>query len=265
MLQLKGIQYSFGERLLLDSINLSLAPGEICCLVGPSGCGKTTLLRLAAGLISPKVGTIVNSFTETAIVFQEPRLLPWRTVMGNLAFSLKAKGRPPAQSRQLAHSLATELGLAAATHLYPHQLSGGMQQRVALGRALATNPDLLLLDEPFNAVDVGRRRQLQDLLLQLLHRTHSDSEQCPRAAQPIAALMVSHDLAEAVRLSQQVIVLSVAPSRVVYQWQPDRPVQHRDDRYVFQAVSDLLMVPQVAQCFALAEAIVDPYCVKDRF
>jgi NitT/TauT family transport system ATP-binding protein len=247
LLTLDRIYYEYDRRPILDGISLTLAPGKIICLTGPSGCGKTTLLRIAAGLMSPTAGIVNNRFACTAYVFQEPRLLPWQTTQENIAFGLKARGIPKSQCDRISKQLAQQLGLKQYLYHYPHQLSGGMQQRVALGRALAINPDLLLLDEPFNGLDVGRRREFQEILLQLL----SDRKQFYPTAQPLAVGIVSHDLAEAVRLGDQIVVMSPNPSQIVYRWQQKRPYADRDEAYIHHTVSQLLIHPQVAKCFGL--------------
>ncbi len=239
MLILENIFHGYKSLKVIDGISLSLAPGQILCLTGPSGCGKTTLLKIIAGLIAPRGGKLKNLFSRTSYVFQEPRLLPWRTTLENIAFGLLAKKIPTSVRQQIAFNLAKELGIEQTANQYPHQLSGGMQQRVALGRALAVEPDLLLLDEPFSNLDIGRRRQLQDLMLKLL----SDRN--------LAALVVSHNLAEAVRLGNFLVILSPSPSRVVYQWKPKTPPMERDNLYINEAVSKLLAIPQVANCFDL--------------
>lgn len=241
MLILEDIFHGYGYVKVIDGISLTLTPGQILCLTGPSGCGKTTLLKIIAGLIAPEEGTVKNLFSRTSYVFQEPRLLPWRTTLENIAFGLQAKKISALERQQIAFNLAKELGIEQAANQYPHQLSGGMQQRVALGRALAVEPDLLLLDEPFSSLDIGRRRQLQDLILKLL----SDRN--------LAAVVVSHNLAEAVRLGNSLVILSPSPSRVVYQWEPKLPPIERDNAYIYNAVSTLLAIPQVAECFGLQE------------
>lgn len=239
MLILDRISHQYNRRLILDGVSLTLKPGQILCLTGPSGCGKTTLLRIAAGLVSPKVGAIENSFSRMGYVFQDPRLLPWQTARENLAFGLKARGVRKSERDRAAKTLARQLGLESVSHYYPHQLSGGMQQRVALGRALAIEPDLLLLDEPFHGLDVGRRREFQALMLQFLRD------------RGLAACLVSHDLRVAVRLGDRLLVLSSSPSRIVYQWQSSRSVGDRDEAYIYREVSQLLAIPQVSQCFGL--------------
>ena len=239
MLILDRISHQYHRRLILDGVSLALKPGQILCLTGPSGCGKTTLLRIAAGLVSPSEGGIENGFSRTGYVFQDPRLLPWQTARENLAFGLKARSVRKSERDRATRTLARQLGLESVLHYYPHQLSGGMQQRVALGRALAIEPDLLLLDEPFHGLDVGRRREFQAMVLQLLRD------------RGLAACLVSHDLAEAVRLGDRLLVLSSSPSRIVHQWQSERSPTERDEAYIFREVSHLLAIPQVSQCFGL--------------
>jgi NitT/TauT family transport system ATP-binding protein len=203
MLTLEAVSHSFGQGPVLEGVSLTLAPGQVLAITGPSGCGKTTLLHIAAGLLRPSQGSVTNTFTRSAYVFQEPRLLPWRTARQNLAFGLKAMGVAPAERRAAAERLAARLGLEGALDRYPHQLSGGMRQRVALGRALAVDPDLILLDEPFGALDSARRKSMQDLLLGLL------------AERGAAALFVTHDLSEAERVGDELLVLSPAPGRIL--------------------------------------------------
>ncbi len=237
MLVMNDIRHSYGGTVVLEGVSLALRPGQVLSMTGPSGCGKTTLLHMAAGLVRPGSGTVDNRFRRAAYVFQEPRLLPWRTTADNIAFGLKAQGVAPAHRRRQAMELVQRLGLTGAEGKYPHQLSGGMRQRVALGRALAVEPDLLLLDEPFSALDLGLKRELQELLLSLL------------AERNLAALFVTHDLAEAVRLGDELLVLSPSPGRVRQRQILDRPPAQRDDPYVYETLSRLLREPAVAACF----------------
>ena len=244
MLLLENLKHQYGNFTVLEGINLCVSSGEIICFSGPSGCGKTTLLRIIAGSIKPTSGLVKNLFARTSFCFQEPRLLPWRNALENIALGLKAKGIGIRKRQEIAIALARELGIDRAGKQYPHQLSGGMQQRVALGRALAVEPDLLLLDEPFSALDIGRRRQLQQLLLRLL----GDRE--------LAVILVTHDLAEAVLLADKLIVFSPPPSQIVYEWEPDRTPKKRDEAYIYQTVSKLLAIPEVALCFGLENSPV---------
>lgn len=247
MLNIDRIYFQYNRRPILNGVSFNLDSGQIICLTGPSGCGKTTLLRIAAGLISPTTGVVNNTFKCTAYVFQEPRLLPWRSTLENLGFGLKARGVTKKEGDRIARELAKQLGLEQYLHHYPHQLSGGMQQRVALGRALAINPDLLLLDEPFNGLDIGRRREFQDILLKLL----DEREQFYDRLKPLAVCLVSHDLAEAVRIGDQILVMSANPSQIVYRWEQQQPYQARDCAYIHHTISELLRNSIVAECFGL--------------
>lgn len=188
---IRGLGFGY-DRPIFDGLDLDVEPGEVVALLGPSGCGKSTLLRLAAGLLEPARGRVEVS--STALVFQDPRLLPWRTVRGNLEFA----GCP----MDRAEALLERVGLPDVLDRRPSELSGGMAQRVGVVRALAREPELLLLDEPFAAVDPLRREDLQDLLVELL------------ADRRGRALLVTHDVAEAVRVGHRVVVLSGQPSRI---------------------------------------------------
>ncbi len=200
---LKEITHRFDGRMVLDRVSLTVEPGRILTITGPSGGGKTTLLNIAAGLVQPEEGEVENRFQRTAYVFQEARLLPWLTAMPNIEFGLKALGVGAEERCRRAVAMAERLGLADALDKYPHQLSGGMRQRVSLGRALTVEPDLLLLDEPFSALDEGLRHEMQDLLLELL------------VERGLAAIFVTHDQAEAQRMGDEWIHLSANPARVV--------------------------------------------------
>lgn len=187
MLKLRHISHAFGEKAVLQDVNLTLHPHQRIALMGPSGVGKTTLLRIALGLLRPSQGDIENSFQKTCAVFQDARLLPWRTAAENVNLVLgdKKETLPQAQ-RALA-----ELGLADAGDKYPGELSGGMQQRVSLARALVLEGDLLILDEPFKAMDEALRREV----ITRVARTDA------------AILLVTHDREEAELLGCEIIEL----------------------------------------------------------
>ena len=232
---LDQIYHRYGSRLVVENITLTAKPGEIIALMGPSGCGKTTLLNLLAGLLQPTAGTVdVASTGHTAYVFQEPRLLPWYTVVENIALGLAAQGIEPRRRHQLARTLSDTVGLAAANHLYPPQLSGGMKQRVNLARAFAVNPSLLLLDEPFSSLDLGTRQQLQQLVMTWVQQHR------------ITAIMVTHDLGEAVVMGDRLVVLSPSPARVVHHWCNECLPTDRDSAYIFRALSELQSQPEIA-------------------
>lgn len=237
MLNINDVSLELGPNKILQSVNLSVQPGESVCLVGPSGCGKTSLLRLAAGLIDASGGAVDNRFSCTAAVFQEPRLLPWRRLLDNIALGLKARGVGRKDRIGKARELADSVGLADAHNLFPHELSGGMQQRVALARALAIGADLLLLDEPFSALDVGLRNEAQELVQHLV------------VDRGIASLMVTHDLTEALRLAHRVVVMSGSPGRIVYDYRVDEPFPERTQAWLYEAAAHLLRQPEVNQSF----------------
>lgn len=242
MLHWKNITHAFGLTEVLEGIDLQLYPGEVISLVGPSGCGKSTLLNLAADLLEPSEGEVENTFERLAMVFQDHRLLPWKRGLDNIAYGLKARGVGKLERYKTARKLAARMGLDADDLTkFPHELSGGMRQRVALARALAVKPDLLLLDEPFSALDVGLRRDLQDLVVSLIHE-HS-----------LSGVFVTHDLSEAMRLSTEIIVMAPDPGRIVYRQSFTRPVSERDESYVFKAVGELMQVPEVDAAFRIDE------------
>ena len=185
MLKLTNISHSYGDRTVLEKFSLTLKPGQRIALMGPSGCGKTTLLRIAMGLLSPTAGTVENTFRKTSVLFQEPRLLPWRTALENVNLVLGDDRRTMEQARW--H--LKRLGLGQSADKYPKELSGGMQQRTALARAMAFDGDLLVLDEPFKAMDEALRFQV---IAQVAETT-------------AAILLVTHDEAEAVALGCEII------------------------------------------------------------
>lgn len=195
---------------VLDGIDLVVSDHEFVTLLGPSGCGKTTLLRIVAGLTSWDAGEVLvggrpvtGPGRERAMVFQDFALLPWATVLDNVAFGLELRGLGRTARRAAAARLIDAVGLSGFADRYPHQLSGGMQQRVGLARALAVEPTILLLDEPFGSLDSLTRRTLQDDLLRLHDRT------------PATVMLVTHSVDEAARLGDRVVLLSPRPARVV--------------------------------------------------
>jgi len=239
-LSIEGLDHAYGRDEILQGIGLDLTSGEVVALVGPSGCGKTTLLHLCAGLLDVQEGRIDNNFQSPASMFQQPRLLPWKTTLDNIALGLKARGLAAAERASQAEALALRLGLARGDlGKFPHQLSGGMQSRVSLARALVLQPDLLLLDEPFAALDIGLKEELYALLL---------GEQ---AARGMGVLMITHDLMEAVRLADRILVMAAGPGRIVSQLALQLPAGQRSDAWVYQHTAELLQLPAVRQSFGL--------------
>jgi NitT/TauT family transport system ATP-binding protein len=223
-LEIRDVSVSFGgaggEREILHNITFEVFEGEILCLVGPSGCGKTTILRLLAGLLPPTTGNIwflgkpvTRPSRERAIVFQDytNALLPWRTVENNVALSLEARKVPKIEHGEIVSALLKKMGLQHAAQQFPSQLSGGMQQRVQIARCLAQQPKILLMDEPFGALDAMTRQKLQDELLQLA------------AEQRMTIVFITHDLEEAIYLGDRVFALGSNPGRIVEQLTVELP------------------------------------------
>lgn len=220
-----GKTYATAGRTVeaIRSISFDVAVGELVCIVGPSGCGKTTLLKCLSGLLPPSAGSVAldgqpvtGPPEKLAVVFQEygRSLYPWLTVEDNVALPLKARKVPRAEREELVRAALEEVGLGGATTTYPWQLSGGMQQRVAIARAIAYRPEVLVMDEPFAAVDAQTRADLEDLV----RRVWRDLG--------VTVLFVTHDIDESVYLGERVLVLSSSPTVV----QEDLRVDLPDDR-----------------------------------
>jgi len=194
---------------VLDNVSFEVEQNQFVCLLGASGCGKTTLLRIVAGLTEQDSGTVKVAGKEVhgpgqdrSMVFQNYGLLPWRTVLGNVEFGLEIRGAPRAERREICRTYIERVGLKGFENHYPHQISGGMQQRVALARAFSKSPKILLMDEPFAAVDMQTREKLQDELLQIWN------------AMRTTVLFVTHSVDEAVYLGDRVIVMGAKPGRI---------------------------------------------------
>ena len=204
------VQPRTGTRLrALDRVNLAIADGEFVSIVGPSGCGKTTFLSVVDGLIPATGGRILvdgvavtRPGPDRAVVFQDASLLPWRTVLGNVVYGLECIGLPRREARERAAHFVALVGLAGFAHNYPHELSGGMQQRVNLARALVMDPKILLMDEPFAALDAQTREAMQEELLRIWKAAGK------------TVLFITHQIDEAIFLSDRVIVFSARPGRV---------------------------------------------------
>ncbi|NDR57655.1 ABC transporter ATP-binding protein [Aliiruegeria sabulilitoris] len=214
VLSFDNVIFRYGNTPVLDGFSVDIPRGSITCLMGPSGCGKSTLIALAAGLLRPESGVLRRAEgCRTAPMFQDPLLLPWRDALSNVAFGLKAEPIPAAERVERARTALEETGLSGAELCkLPRQLSGGMQQRVALARALAVAPDLLLLDEPFRALDPPLARRMHARVRHAIEERHA------------TALIVTHDTREAVRIADRVVLLSTAPGRIrALREFPDRP------------------------------------------
>lgn len=237
-LALESVGHAFLGRPVFENVNLMIGTGEVVALIGPSGCGKTTVLQIAAGLIDPQRGRVRRSYRRHAMVFQEPRLLPWMTARDNIAYGLQAVGEKRTARAAIAERRAGEVGLHSRDlDKYPTELSGGMRQRAAVARALAVEPDIVFFDEPFTAVDVGLKRILQDLVIEAAAREH------------FSALFVTHDLSEAVRVAHRLVVLSGNAGGIVANRPIDGLPGERSDRDVFAMVETWSRDPEFRELF----------------
>ncbi|MDR7417033.1 MAG: ABC transporter ATP-binding protein [Armatimonadota bacterium] len=231
----------------VEDISLTIGPGEFVAILGPSGCGKTTLLNMVAGFIPPTRGEILlngrritGPGPDRGVVFQSFALFPWKTVLENVAFGLKMRGLPRAERERIAREYIALVGLEGFEHRYPHELSGGMQQRVGVARVLANDPELMLMDEPFASVDAQTRMSLQEELARIWELRHP------------TILFVTHDVEEAVFLANRVVILTHRPGRVrtILEVPLPRPRRWRDllEDSAYKAlvahVFDLLRSPQ---------------------
>ena len=221
---------------VLEDINITVAEEEFVALVGPSGCGKSTLLNLTAGLLSPTSGSIffseiaANHVPAVGIVFQETGLFPWRSVYENIAFGLEAAGVGKSEQKDRISHYIEMVGLAGFEKAFPHQLSGGMRQRVGIARALVINPDLLLMDEPFSALDAQTRTIMQEELVTLWEKTR------------LSTLYVTHNIQEAVLLADRVVLLSRRPGRVSKILTIDIPRPEREQPEHAAAIAEYVRV-----------------------
>ena len=198
-----------GKTVALNGVSLDIKENEFICVVGPSGCGKSTLLNIIAGLLEPTSGAVYldgkkieGTGVERGVVFQGYALFPWRTVLKNVMFGLEMKRMPKDQAEEIAKKYIKAVGLEGFEHAYPKELSGGMRQRVAIARAYAADPEVLLLDEPFGALDAQTRVQLQS---ELLNTWEHEKKTC---------FFITHDVDEAIILAQRVIIMSARPGRI---------------------------------------------------
>ena len=198
-----------GTVTAVENLSLGVRDEEFVSIVGPSGCGKSTLLRIVAGLIRPTSGEVLlddrpveGPGADRGMVFQSYTLFPWLTVQGNVEFGLRLRGRPAEERQEIVRRYLDLVGLRGTEPAYPKELSGGMQQRVAIARAMANEPAILLMDEPFGALDAQTRSVMQELLLRVWEQTHK------------TVLFVTHDIDEAILLSDRIYVMSARPGRI---------------------------------------------------
>ena len=209
----EGVSMVFSRRghttQVLDSVNMQIKPGELTCLLGPSGCGKSTLLNIIAGFVKPTAGYVMvdqhqvkKPGADRGVVFQQYSLLPWKTTFQNVELGLKIKGVPKAERKDMVDEYLNLVGLVKYRNAYPNQLSGGMQQRASIVRALVNSPSVLLMDEPFAALDAQTRHMMQELLLTIWSTLKT------------TVIFVTHDIEEAIFLGDRIFVMGVQPGRI---------------------------------------------------
>lgn len=229
LVEIENLSVTFKRKTqsicVLDAIQTRIEPGEFVCLLGPSGCGKSTMLNVIAGFIKPTVGQVLvdaqpitQPGADRGFVFQQYSLLPWKTTFQNVEFGLKIQGIPKAQREERVNYYLNRVGLYHHRHSYPYQLSGGMQQRASIIRALVNSPAVLLMDEPFAALDAQTRHMMQELLLDIWSELK------------LTVVFVTHDIEEAVFLSDRIFVMGVNPGRIKETVAVDLPrPRHVDD------------------------------------
>jgi NitT/TauT family transport system ATP-binding protein len=236
-----------GVFTAIEQVDIAVGDGEVVSLIGPSGCGKSTLLNIGAGLYAPSLGDayvdgerVQGPNEHVAFMLQKDLLLPWRTIEQNVMLGTEIRKLDTAQSRNKARELLHAFKLGDFAERYPHQLSGGMRQRAALARTLAVDPSVLLLDEPFSAVDAQTRIMLQHDLAQTLKRTHK------------TALLITHDLLEAIILSDRVLVMSRRPGKIIDEMKIDipnreQPLERRKDSKIGGYIARLMEKLDIGQ------------------
>lgn len=230
---IERLEIRFREQTAVTEFSLQVEPGEFICLLGPSGCGKSTVLNAVAGFVAPNLGRIAvdghpvtGPGPERGMVFQQHSLFPWKTVLDNVAFGPRMQGRSRADATDLARQYLDLVGLGSSADRYPATLSGGMAQRVGIARALVNHPSVLLMDEPFGALDAQTRSIMQESLLRLWSQTGN------------TVLFVTHDIDEALILADRVVVMSAAPGRVLLDLQVELPRPRPEDVFAHPAFAE---------------------------
>lgn len=239
-LVVKNMNHHFGFSEILNDINFSLEKGQVLSIVGPSGGGKTTLLHLCADLLDVQEGSIENSFESSSFAFQDARLLPWKNVIDNIAFGLIARGVKKDLAKEKSKEIALKFGLEEEDFKkYPKDLSGGMRQRVSFSRALVVEPSLLFLDEPFSALDIGLKKELQSHLVEEVKNNN------------LTILFITHDIMEAIRLSDKILLLEADPGHIIKEFTYDIPQSQRNDEFVYNETAKILQDKTIIETFEL--------------
>jgi ABC-type nitrate/sulfonate/bicarbonate transport system ATPase subunit len=225
LVQFNEVTKKYNNKTVIDKFSYTLNNGEVIALLGPSGCGKTTILNLTAGLTYRTTGDIQRFTNNISYVFQEPRLIPWKTVLDNVLFAVKI-GSKKENFENAMYSLA-KVGLEKSANCYPKQLSGGMKQRVSIARALIANPKIILMDEPFSALDISLKRELQEDIISIIEEKE------------IGIVYVTHDPEEAIRIADRIILLEDSLCKIKNEVSLEKPRKKRDRHYIQKMKNEL--------------------------
>ncbi len=239
-LKVSKLNHHFGFTHILQNINFTLNKGQVLSIVGPSGGGKTTLLHLCADLLDVQEGKVENSFISSSFAFQDARLLPWKNVIDNIVIGLLANGTNKNEAIKRSQEIALKFGLEEDDFdKFPKDLSGGMRQRVSFARALVINPSLLFLDEPFSALDIGLKKELQTHLIDMVRD------------QGLTILFITHDIMEAIRLSDKILLLEADPGHIIKEFDYILEQTNRDDKFVYEETAKILQDETIINTFEL--------------